>query len=152
MTKAALLLAAVSLFVFSPRPVLAQELVTTGVVIESMPQKGMLTVRSDQTNGPITFQGVAATNIFTVDGNPAQLLDLTTGTKVTIQYATRGNVLTVAKIMFGEAKPAGAMTPAAPAAGAMPAGGIVPKSGTNPTGYPDKVSGVSPLNTSNRRQ
>lgn len=126
---------------------IAQQPVTTGIVRNVDPQKGLLTVLSDQTRQPISYAGADRANIYTVDGKPALLTDLQQGTPVTVTYFERGNAFYVDHIVFGEVStnPRAAAAPAVPP-GVMPAGGL------NPTGYPDPHGRVEPLNTTNRPQ
>lgn len=95
----------------------AQEPVTTGVVQEVIPKTGVLTIISDQQHKPVTFYGAGKSNIFSVDGSPAQLSDLERGKRVTVQYAERKGVWYIEKIMFLGDKPAAITQPVAPQSG-----------------------------------
>jgi hypothetical protein len=92
----------------------AQEPVSTGVVQEVIPSTGVLTIVSDQLHRAVTFYGAGKSNIFSVDGSPAQLSDLVPGTKVTVQYAERNSHWYIDKIMFAEAKPTAPRAPSLP--------------------------------------
>src|SRR4051794_7366691 len=78
----------------------AQEPVSTGIIAGMQPKEGTLTIRSDQTNGLVTFFGADKANIFTSDGQPFLLQNLKVGSKVTIQYATRGKKWYISKMIL----------------------------------------------------
>jgi hypothetical protein len=101
---AALLLAGASL-------TLAQQ-VSTGVIQGYQPKEGTLTVRSDQTQGLITFFGVDKSNIFTADGKIATIAELPLGSRVTVQFTERDKQWFVSKVILPAENPPGARRPA----------------------------------------
>jgi hypothetical protein len=101
---AALLLAGASL-------TLAQQ-VSTGVIQGYQPKEGTLTVRSDQTQGLITFFGVDKSNIFTADGKIATIAELPLGSRVTVQFTERDKQWFVSKVILPAENPPGAKRPA----------------------------------------
>jgi hypothetical protein len=109
----------------------AQEPVTTGVVTEVIPKTGVLTVLSDQTHKPVTFYGAGKSNIFSTDGAPAQLVDLTVGRQVTVRYAERNGAWYIEKIMFVGDKPASITQPVVPQSGRVSPVQIINGTGKN---------------------
>jgi len=103
--------------------VVGQELVSTGIIAGLQPKEGTLTIRSDQTNGIVTFFGADKANIFTSDGQPYLLQNLKPGVKVTIQYAARGEKWYISKMILPPGVTPPEAAPAAPAAQAAPAAG-----------------------------
>jgi hypothetical protein len=89
---------------------LAQQ-VSTGVIQGFQPKEGTLTIRSDQTQGLITFFGVDKSNIFTADGKISTLADLPLGSRVTVQFTERDKQWFVSKVILPPANPPGAKTP-----------------------------------------
>ncbi len=94
----------------------AQEPVSTGNIVGMEPAKGTVTIRSDQTNGMITFFGADKANVFTADGQPYILQNIKLGTKVTIQYAARADHWYISKIIL----PAGMVGAEAPSPSKAP--------------------------------
>src|SRR4051794_31273887 len=78
---------------------LAQQ-VSTGIIQGFQPKAGTLTIRSDQTQGLITFFGVDKSNIFTADGKVSTIADLPLGSKVTVQFTERDKRWVVSKVIL----------------------------------------------------
>ncbi|MHA3771910.1 hypothetical protein ACXR0O_10280 [Verrucomicrobiota bacterium sgz303538] len=100
------LLAAAALWLGSAVISQAQEPVSTGTIQGLVPWAGTLTLRSDQTHGPMTFWGIDRANIFSADGQPAGIGDLQPGMNVTVQYAVRGRKWYISKVMLSEQRSA----------------------------------------------
>ena len=142
--------AALALGLYMAPTAQAQEPVSTGVVQEVVAATGVLTIRSDQTQRAITFYGLNTANIFTVQGAPAQLSDLQTGTPVTVQYAIRDNRWFVSKVMFSAAGSGGAGTGTSTGAATGSAGMPQLNQSTSVSGgIPDRTSNVRPVRTVN---
>src|SRR3954466_12827244 len=74
--------------------------VSTGIIQGYQPQAGTLTIRSDQTQGMITFFGVNKSNIFTADGVVATIAELPLGSRVTVQFTERDKQWFVSKVIL----------------------------------------------------
>ena len=99
---------AASLFLgFSSAPALAQAegRVTTGVIEKISTDTGVMTVRSQQTQRPITFYGIDKAMLVHTLGKQPMITDLAPGMPVTIRYAARGKQWFVDKITYGESAP-----------------------------------------------
>lgn len=81
--------------------------VSTGVIAGYQPKEGTLTVRSDQTQGLITFFGVDKANIFTADGKISNIADLPLGSKVTVEFSERDKKWFVSKVILPADRPVG---------------------------------------------
>ena len=66
------------------------QVVTTGIVIGVDPAKGIVTLRSDQTNRATNFVNMQKAPISRASGTVAKLEDVWTGMRVTVSYAQRG--------------------------------------------------------------
>lgn len=66
-----------------------------------------MTIRSDQTQGLITFFGVDKSNIFTADGKISTIADLPLGSRVTVQFTERDKQWFVSKVILPAANPPG---------------------------------------------
>lgn len=88
------------------------QLSSTGIIEGYQPQAGTLTIRSDQTQGMITFFGVDKANIFTADGKAVTIAELPLGSKVTVQFTEREKKWYVSKVILPAANPPGNKAPA----------------------------------------
>lgn len=86
--------------------------VTTGVIERIAPETGVLTVRSTQTQRPITFYGMDRAMLVQAQGRTPSLKDLVPGMSVTVQYAVRNKQWFVDKLIYGDEQPAGTTTTA----------------------------------------
>jgi hypothetical protein len=99
---------AASLFLgVSSVPALAQVegRVTTGVIEKVSADTGVMTVRTEQTQRPMTFYGIDKAMLEHTLGKQPTLTDLAPGMAVTIRYAARGQQWFVDKITYGETAP-----------------------------------------------
>lgn len=87
--------------------------VSTGVIAGYQPKEGTITIRSDQTQGLITFFGVNKANIFTADGKISNIADLPLGSKVTVEFTERERRWFVSKVILPAEAPPGAKLPPA---------------------------------------
>jgi hypothetical protein len=93
--------------------------VSTGIIQGYQPKAGTLTIRSDQTQGLITFFGVDKANIFTADGKVATIAELPLGSKVTVEFTEKDKQWFVSKVILPASAPAPG-TKLAPARGGLP--------------------------------
>lgn len=100
-------LAASLLLGVSSTPALAQVegRVTTGVIEKISPDTGVMTVRTQQTQRPMTFYGIDKAMLEHTLGKQPTITDLAPGMPVTIRYAVRGKQWFVDKITYGESAP-----------------------------------------------
>lgn len=91
--------------------VFAGNRVTTGKVTAVDPKAGTMTVLSDQTRRPIDYTALSRTPVQFGSGKVATLADVAVGQAVTVEYATVGKNIAVAKVMIPNPE-----SPAAPVA------------------------------------
>lgn len=94
-------LSAAALWLNGAPQAVAQEPVSTGVVQGVAPKTGVLTIRSNQTQRPVTFYGIDKATI-TAGQRPALITDIQPGMLVTVQYAIRGDKWYISKLLLPE--------------------------------------------------
>ena len=81
------------------------QVVTTGIVLGVDPGKGIVTVRSDQTNRATNFVNMQKAPISRASGKPAKLEDVWTGMRVSISYAQLGGRWYVGRLYIPDPPP-----------------------------------------------
>lgn len=108
-------LSATALWLSGSPQAVAQEPVSTGIVQGVAPTTGVLTIRSAETQRPITFYGMDKATI-TAGDKAAVINDIQPGMQVTVKYAVRGDKWYISKVLL----PASTSTSLTPAAAAAP--------------------------------
>jgi hypothetical protein len=92
-------------FFFAPRPAAEAQVVTTGVVMGVEPAKGIVTLRVDSTNKPMSFVNMQKAPISRASGKAAKLEDVWTGMRVSVSYAQIAGRWYVARLYIPDPPP-----------------------------------------------